>query len=279
MSWQATAWAKEVLVCPNGETITRSEKFVLLMLADDHRVHDGLIVISMSKLAENFLMSVRHARRAIRSMEAKGLIETILGDPRRLMSNCYRFPQLSTDRKAVKPTDTTSAPLRTPCPQPTDISIPPLRTLCPQPTDIAMSASSLKILRREELRAPAKNAGLVDKSENGERKIDLEPLVKSAAAMGRTDAEKKDLVQWVLSMATTLKSEPRERTMAVIKICLEKVKAKIAQDYDIRSVWGLLTPIFNAERTKYIQGPENEANKRLPIPQSMRDILAGIGKS
>lgn len=125
MSWQATAWAKSVFVCPNGEKITRSEKLLLLVLADDHREHDGLAITSMTELAENSLMSERHTRRTIRAMEAKGLIETITGDPRTGTANCYRFTQLPTGRRAAKPGDTTSPDLGTPRPHPGDISTPP----------------------------------------------------------------------------------------------------------------------------------------------------------
>jgi hypothetical protein len=37
MSWRASAYIKALVVCPNGERISRTEKLVALVLADSHQ--------------------------------------------------------------------------------------------------------------------------------------------------------------------------------------------------------------------------------------------------
>lgn len=109
-------------------------------------------------------------------------------------------------------------------------------------------------------------------------KPDFAPLVKMAADIaGRDSVTAHKLCQWTLSMVKTLKSEPPERTAAVVKLCLENVKQKLASGYEITSLWGLLTTIFDKERTKYMQGPENEGHKTGPIAPSVKNLMRGIG--
>ena len=76
-------------------------------------------------------------------------------------------------------------------------------------------------------------------------------------------------------MVRTLNGEPHERVMMVTQSCLKNVRAKIADGYKIKDVWGLLDHIFNKERTKYMQGPENEAYKHQDI-KSVGEILNQI---
>lgn len=111
-----------------------------------------------------------------------------------------------------------------------------------------------------------------------EKKTDFEPLVKMAAELGGKDMQaSQKFVQWTLSMVKTLKREPPERTAAVIRNSLEIVKQKLANGYTITSVWGLLTTIFDKERTKYMQGPENESYKHIEIDPKVKSLTQGIG--
>ena len=106
----------------------------------------------------------------------------------------------------------------------------------------------------------------------------FEPLVKLAVQIGgRDETARKQLVQWTLSMVRQQHGDPEDRVFAVTKICLESVQRKIESGYQISSIWGLLQKIFTVERTKYIQGPENEAHKSGPIPDNIRTLIRGIG--
>lgn len=106
---------------------------------------------------------------------------------------------------------------------------------------------------------------------------EFEPLVKLAASLGSTQEDKRRLCQWTISMISTLRQEPEDRTRAVVAACLENVRRKIEKGYTITNLWGLLTKIFDDERTKHIQGAENEANKNIPIHESVKKFLVGIG--
>jgi hypothetical protein len=124
--------------------------------------------------------------------------------------------------------------------------------------------------REESIKSPAKVAGAVDNSKTGNP---FEPLIRLAAEIGAKDKiesrgeTSQKLVQWTLSMIQYLKNEPQERVFSVTKSSLEIVRAKIESGYEIKSLWGLLTTIFDKERAKYIQGPENQAHKNAPMGQ------------
>jgi len=125
-------------------------------------------------------------------------------------------------------------------------------------------------------KSPAENAGAVDNSKLDSKEEDIRRLVKLAVDIGGKDqlcAQK--LCQWTISMVRTLNGEPHERVMMVTQSCLKNVRAKIADGYKIKDVWGLLNHIFNKERTKYMQGPENEAYKHQDI-KSLGEILNQI---
>lgn len=137
-------------------------------------------------------------------------------------------------------------------------------------------------------KSPAKNAGAVDNSVDKSRKENrenpYEPLVRLAAEIGNKDKietrneTSQKVTQWTISMIRTLNGEPRERVLAVTKASLENLRAKIESGYEIKSLWGLLTSIFEKERTKYIEGPENQAYKNAPIGQ-FGEILQRIALS
>lgn len=110
------------------------------------------------------------------------------------------------------------------------------------------------------------------------KQTEADQLVNLAVEIGGRDQElTQKLCQWTISMVRCQKGEPAERVTAVTRACLENVRQKLANGYDIKSLWGLLETIFAKERTKYMQGPENERHKRGPIAAPVREILKGIG--
>ncbi|MFQ5949671.1 MAG: helix-turn-helix domain-containing protein [Nitrospiria bacterium] len=92
MSWEASGWAKKIRVCPSGELITRSEKFLLLTLGDYHNHHTQTAFVSVTTLAYDTLCSERQCRYLLRSLETKGLIATVIGHSGK--TNSYTFPDL-----------------------------------------------------------------------------------------------------------------------------------------------------------------------------------------
>jgi len=131
-------------------------------------------------------------------------------------------------------------------------------------------------------KSPAENAGPVDKPVDKIRTLhkqtEADQLVNLAVEIGGRDQElTQKLCQWTISMVRCQKGEPAERVTAVTRACLETVRAKVAVGYEIKSVWALLETIFAKERTKYMQGPENEQYKRAPIAAPVRDLMRGIG--
>lgn len=69
MSWRATAAVKEIRT-----GITRSEKFLLLILADYHNAETGQCDPTLKRLGEDALMTTRAAQIVIKSLEEKGFI-------------------------------------------------------------------------------------------------------------------------------------------------------------------------------------------------------------
>lgn len=106
MSWKATAYIKDLRQAPNGQALTRTEKLVLFVLADCFNPDYHCAWPSVKSLARAALVSDRHIRRILRSLEAKGAIQTT--ESRGLgHTNCYRFPGFSPDATTTKP-DTAS---------------------------------------------------------------------------------------------------------------------------------------------------------------------------
>ena len=103
MSGKATGYAKDVTVCPNGKRITRTEKLLLMVMADNHSTHTPAVFVSQRKLAIEALLSVRHLRRCLESLEEKGVIKTETGLGRGNLSG-YSFCSLVTAKE-----DATSA--------------------------------------------------------------------------------------------------------------------------------------------------------------------------
>ena len=69
MSWQATADVKRL-----KEGITRTEKLVLMMLADYHNEKTGQCNPRVSDLAEDALMSVRRVQQVLTALETRKLL-------------------------------------------------------------------------------------------------------------------------------------------------------------------------------------------------------------
>lgn len=76
MSWKASGWAKGV------SGISRSEKLLLLILADYYNDEAKAAWPSISTLATEALMSERHVQRLLDSLAAKGVIQISRGGGR-----------------------------------------------------------------------------------------------------------------------------------------------------------------------------------------------------
>ena len=96
MSWQATAYVSGLITCPNGETITRSEKFLALLLANRHNPDHDTAWPSIALLAKEALMNDRTIQRLLKSLEYKGVIsrEYRFKGPSEYDTTIYRFPGL-----------------------------------------------------------------------------------------------------------------------------------------------------------------------------------------
>lgn len=142
MSWKASAHVKEQTHAPNGKKLTRSEKFLMLILADYYNDEQQAAWPSIPRLAKDALMSERQARRVIHSLEKK---QVLLVSRRAPKPNFYRFtgllkpPLVEPDPDILSPSDpdTMSPPdpdIADPNP---DISTPDPDTLTPSDPDIS----------------------------------------------------------------------------------------------------------------------------------------------
>lgn len=98
MSWKATAWVKEL-----DKGITRSEKFVLLMLAEYHNTKLKAAWPSVTGLAEDCMMSKRQVQRILARLEHKGwIVRTLRCELGRGQITEYLIPALDGQRKGDK---------------------------------------------------------------------------------------------------------------------------------------------------------------------------------
>lgn len=98
MSWEALSYVRGLRIAPNGERLTRSEKLVLLILADCHNIKKRIAWPSVATIAEEALLCEREVRKLLRTLEQKGVIRTI--QPPRTGSgytSCYKFLELDPD--------------------------------------------------------------------------------------------------------------------------------------------------------------------------------------
>lgn len=79
MSARATAYILGLEVCPNGETITRTEKMVGVSLADSHqeRKAGSRTFPALETIAQVAMVSVRTCQRLLESLERKGIIQRV----------------------------------------------------------------------------------------------------------------------------------------------------------------------------------------------------------
>ncbi len=99
MSWKASAYVKALVMCPNGERISRTEKLVALVLADSHQDKGKAHTYPAVKMiAEDSLMEARVCRRMLASLERKGVIARDRAENQgRGQLTFYRFPALDGD--------------------------------------------------------------------------------------------------------------------------------------------------------------------------------------
>jgi hypothetical protein len=76
MSWKATAYVKPLKAAPDGTPITRSEKLLMLILADYHNDEQRAAWPSGQTLARDALLSLRYVRKLVLSLKRKGLVCT-----------------------------------------------------------------------------------------------------------------------------------------------------------------------------------------------------------
>lgn len=78
MSSRASAYAKALVICPNGESIKPREKLVLVMLADAHQDKAKHFTYpSIDTLAEDALCDRRSCQRYLDGLERKGVIRRL----------------------------------------------------------------------------------------------------------------------------------------------------------------------------------------------------------
>lgn len=104
MSGRASGYVKGLVRCPNGELITRAEKYAGLILADSHQDRANRRTYpSVVNMAEDGMMSVRQFQRLLTSLETKGVIRReypqAQGSGR---MTYYFFPALDDAKEAEK---------------------------------------------------------------------------------------------------------------------------------------------------------------------------------
>jgi hypothetical protein len=78
MSARASAYAKGLVVCPNGERISRGEKLVLIVLADNHQDKARHFTYpSLETISEDALCDRRSCQRYLAALESKGVIRRL----------------------------------------------------------------------------------------------------------------------------------------------------------------------------------------------------------
>lgn len=99
MSWKATAYVKGLSLAPNGETLTRSEKLLLLMLAEAHTDNEATSFFSLELLASMACLSDERLHRLLARLQKKGVIARHDGLRNGVRTTSrsiyYNFPELS----------------------------------------------------------------------------------------------------------------------------------------------------------------------------------------
>jgi hypothetical protein len=82
VSWWASAYVSAATHAPNGESLTRDEKLIALIIADHHDVSSNCAWPSVPRLARMALMSPRHAVDVLYSLERKQFLAVQRGNGR-----------------------------------------------------------------------------------------------------------------------------------------------------------------------------------------------------
>lgn len=75
MSWHATAWVKDLRVCPDGASLSRGQKLLLFVLADYHNTAQKLAWPSVPTLAAEALLSMSQTKRDLSYLEEHCVIQ------------------------------------------------------------------------------------------------------------------------------------------------------------------------------------------------------------
>lgn len=96
MSAKASGYAKELVVCPNGELISAREKLVLMVLADSHQVKEGTFTFpSVDTIAADGRCDRRSCQRYLAALERKGVIRRLRpANQGAGMRTYYFFPEI-----------------------------------------------------------------------------------------------------------------------------------------------------------------------------------------
>lgn len=99
MSWRAAAYVRPLRSSPDGIPITASEKLILLLIAEAYSDDEEASWPAMKRLSAEGLMSQRHLRRVLGSLEERGLIarEERTRKNGSQTTNAIRFPCLGAD--------------------------------------------------------------------------------------------------------------------------------------------------------------------------------------
>jgi hypothetical protein len=112
LSWQATSYVKTLKIAQDGSAVTRSEKLLLLILADYHNTEQKAAWPSANTLAVDTLLTVRHVRRVLASVKKKGVLCTSqrLHTDGHFDSNLYHFHALDCSQDHKGGSDIVSLP-------------------------------------------------------------------------------------------------------------------------------------------------------------------------
>jgi hypothetical protein len=96
VSWQAAAFVKELVRCPDGAPMSRGQKLLALILADYHNSYRNSAWPSVPTLAEEALTSHAQAKRDLVYLEEHGLIRKVRPEKMGRGWICaYEFPALN----------------------------------------------------------------------------------------------------------------------------------------------------------------------------------------
>jgi hypothetical protein len=113
MSWKATAYVKPLKTAPDGALFTRSEKLLLLILADYHNEEKGCAWPSAATLAKDTLMTTRHVRTLLGRVRQKGVlcVSKRLSGEGDFDTNVYHFHEIDCEHSHEGGSELSSPPV------------------------------------------------------------------------------------------------------------------------------------------------------------------------